>query len=934
MHMPFKRQGLVILLIVVMTTFAGNACAALLGVQPGMPQVSFNTGSTAPVTSYDPATGLFTVSASPLSYRWSTLLPPVTVTGLKSLVIRAHIDASGKLLPNVDGDGIVVTGTVAAAGQSYSGTLLTGTATGFGFFNSSTTTDSFDFRFTTTGGSLQPLYAGSDIGVTLASENSSFNGDFATAFQGNAKGTVGAIPGPYLTLTESCTDAVGEIPIQVTATLANVGREPLTAVTCSQDPAASLTGVPGNLAVGDSATMTGSYSATRTPSTGTITCSATGSNSLVTVSMTSSATCAIIATPGLKIAERCTDATAPGQAIPVSAVLTNSGNERLSGVSCSDSNGATVSGVPATLDPGETVSVTASYVPAQSGSADSITCSAIGALDGASVSATSGATCNITTKPSLGLAQSCVNAPAPGQPIALSAVLANTGNEPLTGISCSDGKGTLFAGVPTTLAPGGSASFTGSYVPRASGSTDTITCSASGAINGAAVSANASATCNIVTAPALSLSESCADAPAPGQPITLSALLANTGNEPLSGISCSDSRGAAITGVPVTLAPGATATLKGGYVPTASGSTSSITCSASGTVNGGTVSAISSSTCNIVTNPQLAVAETCGNAAAPGQPITLSAVLANTGNEPLTAIVCSDSKGAVLSGVPRTLNPGASVTVTGSYTPASSPSTDAITCSASGAINGASAGANSSATCSILNPAISIRKLTNGIDAPTGTGPTLPFGSAVTWTYIVTNSGNVALTDVAVTDNRVPAIFCPQSALAVGATMTCTATGTAISGQYLNIGTATGRSGGVTVTSSYLSHYVGSTTVGCTYTQGYWKTHPEKWQVSGLVIGSIRYSEAQLLTVLDAPVKGNGLISLAHQLIAAKLNAAGGGALTPEVQGAINSADAVIGSLVLPPVGTGDLSPEATATIEGTLDGYNNGQAANGPGHC
>src|SRR3989344_377587 len=58
----------------------------------------------------------------------------------------------------------------------------------------------------------------------------------------------------------------------------------------------------------------------------------------------------------------------------------------------------------------------------------------------------------------------------------------------------------------------------------------------------------------------------------------------------------------------------------------------------------------------------------------------------------------------------------------------------------------------------------------------------------------------------------------------------------------------------------------------CTLTQGYWKNHPDSWPVSSLILGTTVYTKAQLLTIFGQPVAGNGLVSLAHQLIAAKLN--------------------------------------------------------------
>lgn len=117
----------------------------------------------------------------------------------------------------------------------------------------------------------------------------------------------------------------------------------------------------------------------------------------------------------------------------------------------------------------------------------------------------------------------------------------------------------------------------------------------------------------------------------------------------------------------------------------------------------------------------------------------------------------------------------------------------------------------------------------------------------------------------------------------------------------------------------------------CTYTQGFWKNHPGVWPVAGLTLGSVGYTQAQLLAIFSQPAAGNGLISLAHQLIAAKLNIANGANPTAAAA-AIASADALIGALVVPPVGAGYLAPASTSGLTQTLDDYNNGII--GPGHC
>lgn len=54
-------------------------------------------------------------------------------------------------------------------------------------------------------------------------------------------------------------------------------------------------------------------------------------------------------------------------------------------------------------------------------------------------------------------------------------------------------------------------------------------------------------------------------------------------------------------------------------------------------------------------------------------------------------------------------------------------------------------------------PELVIEKSTNGVDADAAPGPYVPAGDAVTWTYAVSNAGNIDLSNVTVTDDRVAA---------------------------------------------------------------------------------------------------------------------------------------------------------------------------------
>jgi large repetitive protein len=123
-----------------------------------------------------------------------------------------------------------------------------------------------------------------------------------------------------------------------------------------------------------------------------------------------------------------------------------------------------------------------------------------------------------------------------------------------------------------------------------------------------------------------------------------------------------------------------------------------------------------------------------------------------------------------------------------------------------------------------IQSAIHIEKLTNGEDADTPTGPLVAAGNSVTWTYLVTNPGNVPLANVVVRDdNGTPANplddFSPtfvngdtnnNGLLDPGETWLYTASGTALVGQYGNLATVTGTDPiGQTPSDDDPSHYFG-----------------------------------------------------------------------------------------------------------------------------
>ncbi|NEP86372.1 MAG: hypothetical protein F6K18_05795 [Okeania sp. SIO2C2] len=123
-------------------------------------------------------------------------------------------------------------------------------------------------------------------------------------------------------------------------------------------------------------------------------------------------------------------------------------------------------------------------------------------------------------------------------------------------------------------------------------------------------------------------------------------------------------------------------------------------------------------------------------------------------------------------------------------------------------------------------PSIDIEKSTNGEDADTPTGPILSEGDTATFTYNVTNDGDVGLENVVVTDDQdlVPVAVDADNdtfndgdtnqdnILDPGETWEYTASTTVTAGQYTNIGSVTADpvGGGETVTDSDPSNHFGA----------------------------------------------------------------------------------------------------------------------------
>jgi len=641
---------------------------------------------------------------------------------------------------------------------------------------------------------------------------------------------------PGISVAKTCADAsaYGQ-PITFSAKVKNTGTEPLTNITCVDIPPAALTGVPSSLDPGQEVTVTGSYMPTSIPSTDTLTCSGTGATSGTIVSASSSATCTVNLMTDLTVEKQCVDAPQPGAPIVFMAMLTNSGNEPLNNVSCTDDPDVPLTGVPiAQLAPGAMATVSGSYVPTTSGSTDTITCSGTGILSQTVVTRASSATCNIITHPCIRVTKSCADAGGPGQPITFTGTVTNCGDVALKEIVVVDDHAGPVLSL-TSLAPGAVVSYSGSYVPATSPATNTVTATGTDIINGGSYSAQASATCNVACTGEIG-NFVWFDANANG--------IQDAGENGIAGatVNIYDSTGTTlIPGQPTIMTPASGAYLfsglcrgtyvvkvvpPAGYVASPSFQGGDATRDSNGSPATVTLPADNSSDLTIDFGYYLPAAigdfvwndanrngqQDAGEMGIPGVTVKLYNCLTNA----LVASTTTDANGYYKF---ENLMPGSyrvefvapmGYVFTMPNVGNDATDSDADAFGVTGCYDLAAGQTNLTVDAGLYKPmpSIDIEKYTNGDDADFPTGPKIPVGGMVEWKYVVRNTGNVDLTDVSVTDDKL-GLICTIGNLAAGATQTCNKTGTAVYGQYANMGTVTGKYNGTIVTDQDPSHYYG-----------------------------------------------------------------------------------------------------------------------------
>jgi uncharacterized repeat protein (TIGR01451 family) len=594
--------------------------------------------------------------------------------------------------------------------------------------------------------------------------------------------------------------------IPYTYLVTNTGTTTLNGIAVSDSLIAGVSCPSSTLAPGASETCTGSYTVTQADvDGGSVTNSATASGTndanVAATSNTSSVTVPAYSSSTMSLTKSTTSNGygKSGDTIDYSFLVTNTGVTTLSNIGVSDSLISSVSCPDASLDPSASETCTGSYTVTQADVDNgSVTNTATATATDPQNKAVSSASSSVTVHASaatntLSLVKSTGSSGygQAGDTVTYTYKVTNTGTTTLSSVGVNDNLVASVICPSGPLAPGASETCSGTYtVSQAdvdNGSvTNTAQATALSPQNNTVSSNTSSVTVDASGATSsMSLAKSTTSAGygAAGDTIGYSYLVTNTGTTTLSNLSVSDNKVASVSCPSGPLAPGASTSCGGTYTVSQAdvdnGSvTNTATAHASSPPHNSTVSSNSSSVTvnasSATSSLSLTKSTSSNGYAKAGDTIDYGYQVTNTGTTTLSGIGVNDNLIANVSCPSGPVAPGASVTCTGSYTV-----TQADVDNGS-VTNTATATATDPQSHTVTSGSSSVQVLATGassslsIDKSTTSTGYGQAGDVISYTYDVTNAGTTTLSAVAVHDNLIPSVSCPNPSLAPGASETCT----------------------------------------------------------------------------------------------------------------------------------------------------------------
>ncbi len=613
--------------------------------------------------------------------------------------------------------------------------------------------------------------------------------------------------------------------ISYTFLLQNTGQVPLTSVSVTDPKVGTVTCPPGTLAPGATRTCTATYTVTQADVdagavNNTATASGTPPAGPAVTSPPDTTSTPITRTPSISMnkgAGPINDVDGNGHdvgdTITYSFAVTNTGNVTLNPVTVSDPMVSPPVTCPGgALPPGQTRNCTSRTYTLTQADVDAgvvtNTATASGTPpSGPVVTATGSTSTPVTRSPNLVFDKTAGpiddvdgNGPDAGDTITYTFAMTNTGNVTLNPVTVSDPLLNPVVCPGGALAPGQSRNCTSRTYTLTQADVDAgvvdNTATASGTPPSGPVLIRPDSTSTpIASNPSISLDKQAGsindvdgNGPDAGDTITYTFTVANTGNVTLNAVGVSDPKIGTVTCPGGALAPGATRTCTATYTLTQADVDAGIvdnTATATGTPpTGGPVTATDTESTSVPRTPFVSLdkqagslVDVDGNGPDAGDTIAYSFAVTNTGNVTLNPVTVSDPMLGTVTCPAGPLAPGATVTCSTVVYTVTQADVDAGVVNNTATVSGtppsgpAVTGDDDTSTPIARTPSVALDKSAGSLIDVDGNGPDA--GDTITYSFVVTNTGNVTLNPVTVSDPMLGTVTCPAGPLAPGATVTC-----------------------------------------------------------------------------------------------------------------------------------------------------------------
>lgn len=460
-----------------------------------------------------------------------------------------------------------------------------------------------------------------------------------------------------------------------------------------------------------------------------------------------------------------------GTTVTYSYLVTNTGQVSLSDISISDNRPVEdLSCLDDALDPGESTTCTAT-MEITSDTINTATASGT-AQDQTFTSNPSSATVRVIS-PSLSIVKAGdETAVEAGATVNYSYVVTNTGNDPITDISVADSPVPTGLSCPETeLAPGDNMTCTSSVVLDSDDFTEgeytnTATVSGTDSLDGEVNGGPSSWTVKLLV-PGLNIQkDASASVILSGDSVTYTYTVTNSGDVDLTNVVITDDKLGEVCTIDSLPIDGTGSC----QIPTTLDKTTTNIGSATGvTPEGRTVGPVSDDETVTVIHPALSIEKSASDTTVyVGDSVTYSYTVTNTGDVAITDITVVDAPSpGTITCVSTTLAPLASTECTATTELFVDTTNSAYATGTETTLDTPVQSEPDTATVTVIDPELT---LTKAVDPET-----VNISGLVTYTYVVTNTGNVTVTGIGLLDDPLGAITCPESELAPGASMECEA---------------------------------------------------------------------------------------------------------------------------------------------------------------